>query len=136
MIKIGGLIITNEKGQILLMKRDNKPDLPFPDTWDIFGGHVEEGETPEEGMKREINEELEWDVPSYTFFRKYSCYTGDVRVNTKYIYSATLDRPLTELTLHEGQTMQFFSPSEIPDLPFANIVKNIVMDFITKDETE
>jgi mutator protein MutT len=73
MIKIGGLIITNDKGEILLMKRDNKNTIPFPDTWDIFGGHVEEGETPEEGMKREIREELEWNVTSYSFFRKYSC---------------------------------------------------------------
>jgi 8-oxo-dGTP diphosphatase len=135
MIKIGGLIITNDKGEILLMKRDNKNTIPFPDTWDIFGGHVEEGETPEEGMKREIREELEWNVTSYSFFRKYSCYTGDVHINTKYIYTSVLDRPLETLTLHEGQTMKFIAPAEIPDLPFANIVKNIVVDYLTKDET-
>ena len=125
----------NDKGEILLMKRDNKPSIPFPDTWDIFGGHVEDGETPEEGMRREIQEELEWNVTYYSFFRKYCCYTGDVHVNTKYIYSARLDKPFETLVLHEGQTMRFFAPSEIPDLSFANIVKNIVMDYLTKDET-
>jgi hypothetical protein len=31
--------------------------------------------------------------------------------------------------------MKFIAPAEIPDLPFANIVKNIVVDYLTKDET-
>jgi len=32
----------------LIYLRDNKPGIPFPRHWDLFRGHVEEGETPEE----------------------------------------------------------------------------------------
>ena len=32
----------------------------FPGTWDIVGGHVEAGETPEQALAREIEEETGW----------------------------------------------------------------------------
>ena len=28
---------------LLIYLRDNKPEIPFPNRWDFFGGHVEEG---------------------------------------------------------------------------------------------
>ena len=30
----------------------------YPDVWDLFGGHVEGGESPEEALRREAREEL------------------------------------------------------------------------------
>jgi len=45
--------------------------IPFPDHWDLIGGHVEEGETPEEGLIREVKEELDIYLQDYTFYKKY-----------------------------------------------------------------
>ena len=50
-----GLIIENEKGEILLVKRKNDPKKDY---WDVPGGFVDIGETLEESMIREIKEEL------------------------------------------------------------------------------
>ena len=131
MKQIAAIILENDKGEILLYLRDNKPDIPFPNYWDLIGGHVEEGETPEEALLREVKEELDLDLKEYTFYRKYECLTGDAYENIKYIYSGKINLPIEEVTLLEGVRPQYFSKSEIPNVRFANILKSIVMDYIS-----
>ena len=58
MKKIASLILENKKGELLFYLRDNKPNIPFPHHWDLFGGYIEEGETPEQALIREVKEEL------------------------------------------------------------------------------
>jgi len=131
MKQIAAIILENDKGEILLYLRDNKPDIPFPNYWDLIGGHVEEGETPEEALLREVKEELDIDLTDYTFYKKYECLTGDAYENIKYIYSGKINLPIEEVTLLEGVRPQYFSKSEIPNVRFANILKSIVMDYIS-----
>ena len=131
MKQIAAIILENDKGEILLYLRDNKPDIPFPNHWDLFGGHVEEGETPEESLLREVKEELDINLTDYTFYKKYECLTGDAYENIKYIYSGKINLPIEEVTLLEGVRPQYFSKSEIPNVRFANILKSIVMDYIS-----
>ena len=131
MKQIAAIILENDKGEILLYLRDNKPDIPFPNYWDLIGGHVEEGETPEEALLREVKEELDINLTDYTFYKKYECLTGDAYENIKYIYSGKINLPIEEVTLLEGVRPQYFSKSEIPNVRFANILKSIVMDYIS-----
>jgi 8-oxo-dGTP diphosphatase len=130
MKEIAAIILQNEKGEFLLALRDNKPGIPFPNHWDLIGGHVEDGETPEDALIREVKEELNIELKDYTFYKRYECLTGDVFENIKYIYTGTINLPIEEITLLEGERPQFFSKEEIPDLKFANIIKSIVMDYI------
>ncbi|MEM7226984.1 MAG: NUDIX domain-containing protein [Pseudomonadota bacterium] len=44
-------------GMILLGLRSAALDY-YPSTWDIFGGHLEAGDTPEQALVREFQEEL------------------------------------------------------------------------------
>ena len=44
-------LIKNDKGQILLVKEKS-------DKWDLLGGGLDHGEEPEDGFKREIQEEI------------------------------------------------------------------------------
>jgi 8-oxo-dGTP diphosphatase len=130
MIKIAAIILENENGEFLLALRDNKPGIPFPNHWDLIGGHVEEGETPEEALIREFKEELNLDLKEYKFYKKYECLTGDAYENIKYIYTGKINIPIGEITLLEGERPQYFSREEIPDVKFANIIKSVVMDYI------
>jgi len=130
MKKIVAVILENNKGEILLYLRDNKPNIPFPRHWDLFGGHVEKGETPEEALIREVKEELDYDLKDYSFFKKYDCLEGDVHPNIKYVYVGKVNKTITELTLQEGEKLQFFSKNEIHNIKFANILKTIVMDYL------
>ncbi len=50
---VTSVIISGKR--ILLAKRSNEP---FKDMWDIPGGYMNEGETPEQAMRREVLEEL------------------------------------------------------------------------------
>jgi len=130
MKEIAAIILENDNGELLLYLRDNKPDIPFPDYWDLIGGHVEEGETPEEALVREIKEELDIVLPEYSFYKRYECLTGDAYENIKYIFTGRINIPIEEVTLLEGVRPQYFSREEIPNVKFANILKSIVMDYI------
>jgi 8-oxo-dGTP diphosphatase len=130
MKKIAAIIFENDRGELLLYLRDNKPGIPFPDHWDLIGGHVEGGETPEEALVREVKEELDIELKDYKFYRMYECLTGDAYENIKYIYTGKLNIPINEITLLEGVRAEYFKKEEIPDVKFANILKEIVMDYI------
>lgn len=130
MKKIATLILEDQEGKILMYLRDNKETIPFPNHWDLFGGHIEKGESSEQALKREVKEELGIELENFYFFREYKCLKGDVVPNIKYVYVAKLPKPINKLTLHEGQKMQLFSPSEIQDLKIANILKDIILDYI------
>lgn len=130
MKKISAIILENSAGELLLYLRDNKPGIPFPLHWDLIGGHVEEGESPEEALIREVKEELDYDLKDYRFFNRYVCLEGDAYPNIKYIYSGNFDLPLDKITLLEGEKVAWFKPEEIQDLKFANIIKDIVNDYL------
>lgn len=50
-----GAIAVNEKGEILLVKR--APTVPNPNKWSVPGGFFDQGETTEEAVLRELQEE-------------------------------------------------------------------------------
>jgi len=132
MQKIAAIILENDSGEFLLALRDNKSWIPFPNHWDLIGGHVEEGETPEEAVKREYMEELGLELNDFKFYREFECLNGDAFENIKFIYTGKINIPVEEITLLEGQYVRYFTKEEIPDVKFANIIKSIVMEYISE----
>lgn len=128
-------ILLDPHGRILLQQRDEKPDLDYSSWWTIFGGYVEEEETPEAAIRRELREELDLEVP-LTFWRTFDCpvrsIPGTVRVQN-HSFVGVVDQPLESLTLREGQSMRFFEPEEAAkqELAFAQHV--ILRDYL-RDE--
>lgn len=58
---VGALLVRD--GKVLLGRR--AADRAWlPGAWDLFGGHVEPGETPEEALRRELAEELGIHAPA------------------------------------------------------------------------
>jgi 8-oxo-dGTP diphosphatase len=130
MKQIAMVLLFDREDRLLIYLRDNKPEIPFPDHWDFFGGHVEEGETPEQAMVREVKEELGVDLVQWHFFREYVCEEGDVYPNVKHIYWANTDKRAEELTLYEGQRLLGITVDQRRDIKFANILGNILEDFV------
>ncbi len=51
-------------GKVLLVKR--APRMRFyPDVWDLFGGHIDGDESPEDALRREAMEELGVEIESF-----------------------------------------------------------------------
>lgn len=134
MKKIAAIILENPQKEVLLYLRDDKPNIPFPAHWDYFGGHIEDGETPEQALIRELKEELNIDLSpdDFTFWKEIECLEGDAFPNIKYVYTGTIDIPIEEFTLLEGQYPQYFSREELKDLKFANILGQIMQDYLAE----
>ena len=52
------LIYNPNIDKYLFVLRDNKPNIPNPNKWSLFGGGIESNENPEEALIREIKEEI------------------------------------------------------------------------------
>ena len=85
------LLLFNSKGQLLLQKRAVAKKL-YPDTWDFsVGGTVADGETYEQALERETQEELGIKAPYKELF-KYKCIDV-VDKSFKTVYTSTHEGP-------------------------------------------
>jgi 8-oxo-dGTP diphosphatase len=105
----------DDRGRIFFQMRSAQRKL-FPNTWDIVGGHLEPGETPEEAMRREVAEETGWRVSVVLAEVGEMTYTGDdgiERVETDYL--VRVDGDLTRPRLEEGKHTEFrwLAPDEL-----------------------
>ena len=58
---------------LLVIRRDDRPDIPYPGRWDLPGGGREGGESPEDCVLRETREEvgLELSAADLVWSRRY-----------------------------------------------------------------
>jgi len=106
------LVLYNAEGKILLQHRD-KNAARLPDYWGFFGGGIEGTETPEEALKREIEEELSYTVQSPHFLTEQK-FTYKEDENTAYVFVEKYGNQ--QLTQSEGQGMGWFFPAETTTL--------------------
>lgn len=91
-------------GGWLVQLRDDDERIVAPGTWGLFGGHLEPGETPEEGLRRELREEISLVTPLLPLWFSYSTSQRIVHV-----FRGPLTVPLDKLKLLEGQDMALAS---------------------------
>jgi 8-oxo-dGTP diphosphatase len=130
MKEISQVLLFDCNRRLVVYLRDDNPAIPFPNHWDLFGGHLEAAETPEQALVREVREEVGVELKQWNFFRVYQCTRGDVYPNIKHIYWAQIDQSSAELTLHEGQRLMSIGLNELDRIKFANILREVVADFI------
>jgi 8-oxo-dGTP diphosphatase len=107
------VLFVNKHNEILLQLRTDK--------WSLFGGHIDEGETPEQAAVREIKEELGYNLQFFSKLHEEVDSTG-LRV----WYFAYMEKPLDELELNEGDASGFFSYEHTRELPLTDNTRRVI----------
>ena len=132
------MAILYRDNKFLMQLRDDIEGILYPGKWGLFGGHLDEGETPEVGIKRELIEEINYKIETPTLFK---CY-ADHRAK-RYIFHAPLTVPINELELNEGWDLDFvpgenirrgfhYSDKAKKEKPLGDIHRQILLDFISE----
>jgi 8-oxo-dGTP diphosphatase len=117
----------NDERQILLFLRDNKSDLPYPNMWDVPGGHVEADESPEKCIVREMKEEMNLVLDEFELFSKI-----EFEDRIEYTFWASVDLDIDKIELTEGQKLKWFTRDEAKQTQLAYGFNEIVEKFYSK----
>ena len=117
-------ILINSRGQLLLQQRDDNPAIRYPGHWCLFGGTVEDGESVEAALVREVKEEIDFDIQNFGLFREF-----EQNNKSEFAYVGELSAELNELTLTEGQAMNVFYPSQLRELQIRPDDKETLMEY-------
>ena len=108
-------IILIEGGRYLLQHRDSIPQIWFPDHWAMFGGATDPGETDEQGLWRELMEEISLDIPEsqYRYFTRFDFdfgFAGRGKIRRIFFEIGPLPvSVLDRIVLNEGQDVKAFT---------------------------
>jgi len=109
--KDGANVIILSPDKILLFHRDNIATIRSPDCWQLVGGGIEEGETPEQGLIREVQEEASYDLKDFKLIIKTKGLIGE----NVWIYVAFVNKNEEDkfvLRPGEGQEISWFTIDE------------------------
>ncbi|MCD4669668.1 MAG: NUDIX domain-containing protein [Actinomycetia bacterium] len=113
------IILTNDRGEVLLQLRDNNPKISFSNSWTLPGGVVDPGEAPEQAAQRELVEEtgLQLSLSHWKVYkRKPKKHQFSIE---QHVYIGKTQQVINEMTLGEGQALQFFRQEELISLSIA-----------------
>ena len=123
-----GIILLNRNNEVLLLLRDNKIDIPFPNMWDIPGGKVEDGESPEQALRREMTEEMF--IKNLGEINLFKILTSENITDN--IFWKRLNLNLEEIDLKEGQRIEYFNLERIRKTKLAFNYNEVLESFYSE----
>jgi ADP-ribose pyrophosphatase YjhB (NUDIX family) len=113
MVRLSSAIVTN-RGRILLFLRDARP-VRDPNRWSLIGGHVEDDETFEQALVREVAEEIGVRPKRFRYLADRSGVYGE---DIALFHVPLTDEEATRTQLgDEGQEIAFFTAEQLDGLP-------------------
>ncbi|MBI4294378.1 MAG: NUDIX domain-containing protein [Betaproteobacteria bacterium] len=102
-------LLVHEDGRYIMQLRDRIPGIFYPGHWGCFGGAVNKGEAPADALRRELREELEFEVEGATRFTQFDfdfAPLGHPKVYRIYFDVQVPDAAFKRFVLHEGEDVQ------------------------------
>jgi 8-oxo-dGTP diphosphatase len=126
------MLFLNPRGEVLMLLRDDKPDISYPNTWDLPGGHMEKGEGPPECICREMREEL----PGLDLgnFRKFQVVEFPERIDHLFWTRIDVKEETLNRILCEGQRAAWMSLGNIRRVKVASGFRDVLEAFFEKLE--
>jgi 8-oxo-dGTP pyrophosphatase MutT (NUDIX family) len=116
-----------EAHKFYLQMRDSNAKT-HPNMFAAFGGGIEQGETSEEGLMREILEELAYKPTKYRYFSRYE--SGNT-IFDLYIEEVSDDFE-SKVTVGEGEYGKFLSYEETQQLPNVSNITRLMIENLEK----
>lgn len=107
----GCLVFSADTGKFLLIRRSNYVAAPL--TWGLPGGKVEEDERPSDAAKREVLEEIGFDIGQHKLRLIYTNETHAPRFKF-YTYSCIVDKEFEPVLNWESDDYTWCTPSDLP----------------------
>jgi hypothetical protein len=127
------ILFYNKKGQILLQGRSGKVSKSGEE-WGFFGGGIDEGETPEQAILREVKEELGYDLKKVIKIGNYEnqYYNPKAKAHRK-LYRTIFATPLNDKIINskviEGDKSKLFTTDEAKGLKIIPGDKEVIEIF-------
>lgn len=109
--KFAFCILKNHKGDFLLQKKTYDY---LEGSWVLFGGAIEEGEKPENSIKRELLEELGLKLNPKLLFSG-EADSGDWGISDVFVFEGDIELSSIK-EINEGAGLAFFDEAELSDL--------------------
>lgn len=104
------------KNKFLLILRDDKPDINFPNTWSPVTGGIDKGETILECANRELMEEI-------GIIPKNLKILGISVKGNGFFFGTLTNEEVSQIVLGEGQKYDFFRFKKLSDIKIGGAFK-------------
>lgn len=124
---VAGIVFNVDHSQVLLSLR--KPEQHQGDRWEFPGGKIDDGESHQQALARELSEELDIQIDDANHFHSL---TFDYPEKSVHLHFYTVESFSGQPVGVEGQQVKWFPLKELSSLPFPDANMPVVKQLLSR----